>query len=97
MKLNKKQIIQKIEDNKHKIKKFKVKKIGLFGSYLNGKQTKKSDIDFLIEFEKVTADNFFELLFLLENIFRKKIDLVDINFIRKELKHVREEAEYVKI
>jgi len=95
--ISKKEIIKRIEDNKYKIKKFRVKKIGLFGSYLKNKQTKKSDIDFLVEFEKVTADNFFELLFFLEKIFRKKIDLVDNNFMRKELKYVKDEAEYVEI
>ena len=66
--ISKKEIIKRIEDNKYKIKKFRVKKIGLFGSYLKNKQTKKSDIDFLVEFEKVTADNFFELLFFLEKL-----------------------------
>ncbi|MCK5492460.1 MAG: nucleotidyltransferase domain-containing protein, partial [Candidatus Omnitrophica bacterium] len=32
------------------LKKCKVKRIGLFGSYARGKQTKTSDIDFLVEF-----------------------------------------------
>ena len=31
---------------------YRVKKIGLFGSYVRKKQTATSDIDFLVEFEK---------------------------------------------
>ena len=98
MKLNKKQIIKKIEDNKHKIKKFKVKKIGLFGSYLKNKQTKKSDIDFLVEFDKITADNFFELLYYLERLFKNiKIDLIIESGLKPEVEYVKKEAEYVNI
>ena len=32
--------------------KFKVKTIGVFGSYVRGEQKKKSDVDVLVEFEE---------------------------------------------
>ncbi len=97
MKITKKEIIKKIERNKHKIKKFRVKKIGLFGSYLKNKQTKKSDIDFLVEFEKPSFDNYAELLILLEEIFSKKIDLITLESLRPELNYIKKEVEYARV
>ena len=96
-KLNSKNILEKIEMEKTKLKKRGVKKIGIFGSYVKGKQRKNSDIDILIEFEKIDADNFFYVLFLLERIFKKKIDLVIEKDLKPELKYVKKEAKYVKI
>jgi len=96
-KLNSKQIIRKIESNKKEIKKKGVKKIGLFGSFLKGKQKPRSDVDILVEFKVVNADNYFELWELLEKILRKKIDLVIESNLRPELNYVKKEAKYVKI
>lgn len=93
----KQEIIKKIEENREKIKAKGVKRLGLFGSYLKGKQTKNSDVDILIEFEKVTADNFFEVLFLLEKIFKKKVDLIIEKNLRPELNYVKKEVEYVQV
>jgi hypothetical protein len=63
---------------KHKdlLKKYKVKRIGLFGSYVRGEQKKRSDIDFLVEFEEPNFDNFMDLAFSLEDLFRKKVELI---------------------
>lgn len=32
--------------------KYKIKEIGIFGSYVKNKQTKRSDLDILVEFEE---------------------------------------------
>ncbi len=45
-------ILNKIEENSETIKKHKVKRIGLFGSYVKNEQTAESDIDLVVEFEK---------------------------------------------
>ena len=50
--LTKEEILEKFKENKEEIKKYGVKKIGLFGSYVRGNQKEKSDIDILVEFEK---------------------------------------------
>ena len=68
--LNSKQIMKKIESNKEEIKKKSVKKIGLFGSFLKGKQKPRSDVDILIEFKEPTFDNYAEVLILLEKILK---------------------------
>lgn len=95
--LNSKKILEKIEKEKEKLKKKGVKKIGLFGSYAKDKQKKKSDIDFLVEFQKITFDNYFYVLNFLKKLFNKKIDLVIERDLKPELNYVKEEVQYVKI
>lgn len=58
------------------LRKLSVRKIGLFGSFVRGEQKRRSDIDFLVEFEKPTFDNFMDLAFSLEKHLGKKVDLV---------------------
>ena len=96
-KLNLKKIMEKIKKNKSKIRKGGVKKIGLFGSFVKGKQKKRSDIDFLVEFEKIDIDKYLYILNLLEKLFKKKIDLIIEQDLKPELKYVKKEARYVKI
>ena len=64
---------------KKKIEKdYAVEKIGIFGSYAKGKQTKSSDVDILVQFKHPTYDNFIELAFYLEKLYGKKIDLITV-------------------
>ena len=81
-------IIKKIKDNIDSIKKFGVKKIGLFGSYIHDKQTLDSDIDILVEFKsgQKTFDNYMDLKFYLEEIFKLNVDLVVTEAIKPDLK-----------
>ena len=56
---------------------FKVKEIGIFGSYLKSEQTKKSDLDILVEFESpVDFFYYLELEEHLTNLLGIKVDLV---------------------
>jgi len=96
-KLTPKKIIMALEENKSKIQKVGVKKIGLFGSYAKGKENKNSDVDILIEFESVDFDKYFFILKLLEKLFQKKVDLVIEKDLKPELKYVKKEATYVRI
>jgi len=75
--------IKKIKDildkNKEELKKtYKVKDIGIFGSYARGEQKKTSDIDILVEFEEaIGLFKFMELEeYLIKILGVKKIDLV---------------------
>ncbi len=91
-------ILNELEKRKDKLREKGVKKIGLFGSYLKGKQKRGSDIDILVEFNKTDADNYFGLLDYLEKIFKgNKIDLVIESGLKPEVKYVSKETEYVKI
>ena len=81
-------ILRKIEENIDVIKSYGVKRIGVFGSYVEGMQKSDSDIDVLVEFEKgrKTFDNYMELKFFLEKILKNKVDLVISESIKPELK-----------
>lgn len=70
------EIMRILKDHSDILKKYRVRKIGLFGSYVRGEQKNRSDIDFIVEFEEPTFDNFMELLFSLEKLLGKKVDLV---------------------
>lgn len=84
--------MDKIEKIKKKIvkilKKNKVVRAGIFGSYARGEENKNSDIDILVE---IKAKNFslFDLVGLqleLEKIMKKKIDLLTYNSLNHLLK-----------
>jgi predicted nucleotidyltransferase len=58
-------------------KKFKVKEIGVFGSYIRGKQKHKSDVDVLVEFsEPVGLFEFMDLEEYLQSLLAVRVDLV---------------------
>jgi len=86
--LNSDKIIKLINENHQNINKFRVKQIGLFGSYVTNKQKSKSDIDLLVEFKKgkKTFDNYMDLKFYLEDIFGCNVDLVVKEALKIELK-----------
>ncbi len=84
--LTKEKILSELKKNNDILKKYKVKKIGLFGSYSDNNQKEESDIDLIVDFEKTTFDNFMDLSFKLEEIFDKEIDLVTENGISPYIK-----------
>ena len=94
----KKSIIQKLEKERKKLRANGVNKLGLFGSFLKGKENKNSDVDILVSFDREDfGEKYFELLFLLEDLLKRKIDLIPIESLRKELQYVKQEAEYVSL
>jgi len=50
--LTSEEIMEKIEGNIENIKKYGVRRIGLFGSYVKNEQKSESDIDILVRFER---------------------------------------------
>ena len=89
--------MQDVEDIKRTIsqhktelkKKFKVKTIGVFGSYVRGEQKRKSDVDVLVEFEEpIGLFEFMDLEMYLSKLLGVKVDLVS----KKALKpHIGEQ------
>ena len=94
--LNSNKIIALIEKHKNDLRKYNVKKIGLFGSYLKMNHNPKSDLDFLVTFNHLSYDNYIELKFFLEKLFNRKIDLVIEKSLKPSLKYVTKEALYAK-
>jgi uncharacterized protein len=74
-----------IDNNINKIKalckKHKVARLFVFGSVLTKNFKKSSDIDFLVDFSGVElydyADNYFDLKKSLENLLKRRIDLLE--------------------
>jgi hypothetical protein len=74
----KEDIVQRILAVRDRLSSFGVVSVGLFGSFVRGEQSSRSDIDLLVEFapEKHTFDNFMEVSFLLEDILNRKVEMV---------------------
>ena len=82
--------IKKIKSKIIKIlKKNKVSRAGIFGSYSRGEQKQNSDIDIVIEIEdkNMSLLGFIELKLKLEKILRKKVDLVEYSALKPLIKN----------
>lgn len=66
--------------------KHKVKSLYAFGSVLTDNFNATSDIDLVVDFEKIDVleygDNYYELKFSLENILKRNIDLLEEKAIK---------------
>jgi predicted nucleotidyltransferase len=67
--------------------KYKVKEIGIFGSYVRGEQKANSDLDILVDFYEIPdLYAFVGLADYLEDKLKKNVDLVRKAAIRNELR-----------
>lgn len=57
---------------------YEVRYAYLFGSYAKGKATEQSDVDFLVEMTEKNGLKFFELVEVLREKLKKKVDLLDV-------------------
>lgn len=100
-----KQAVKSIEEIKailkeHKaevVQKYRVREIGIFGSFVRGEQKRRSDVDILVTFAgKLDVFRYIELEDYLRKLLRKKVDLVRKEAIRPELKkRILKEAVYI--
>jgi predicted nucleotidyltransferase len=66
--------------------KYKVKQIGVFGSWARGEQSEESDVDLLVEFAEPIGWEFVDLKEFLEQILGRPVDLVTIRALKPQLK-----------
>lgn len=76
--------------------KYKIREIGIFGSYVRAEQKKKSDVDVLVEFEE-SADlsllDFIRLENYLSKVLGAKVDLVEKHTRKPRIgKHILKEV-----
>ncbi|MCD6287025.1 MAG: nucleotidyltransferase family protein [Anaerolineae bacterium] len=64
------------ENHAHMVAEYGVKRIGIFGSYAKGVATEKSDIDFVVEFNRPIGFRFVEFVEFLEDLFGKPVDVL---------------------
>jgi hypothetical protein len=76
---------------------FKVKNIGVFGSYVRGEQRKRSDVDILVTFRgAVDFIQFIQLENHLSALLGVRVDLVTKGALKPYIgKHILEEVIYV--
>jgi len=90
-----KDVRQKIRNLKPIIReRYKVKTIGVFGSYVRGEAKEKSDLDVLVDFsEPISLLKFVELENFLSDSIGVKVDLVMKNALKPRIgKHILEEV-----
>lgn len=70
-------------------KEFGVSEIGVFGSYVRGEQTEKSDVDVLVDYTiEVSLLDIVRLENYLSGQLQVKVDLIPKTCVRRELKDV---------
>ena len=96
--MDKKYILEKF--SKIDKNKYSISELGLFGSYAKNVENENSDIDVLVkmEFKKGMYQNFCNLQKELEEIFHKKVDLIEKSVFdyKFKTKNVREYKEKIR-
>jgi predicted nucleotidyltransferase len=91
-------ILELLRANRDNIAAYGVRKVGLFGSFVRNEQSLESDIDLIVVFEgdKKTFDNFMNLIFFLEELLKRRVELITSDALSPYLgPHILKEAEYV--
>ena len=80
-------ILGALAEHRERIRSPGVRRIGVFGSFARGEEREESDIDILIEFEEGgrSFDTYMGLKFFLEDLFGRRVDLVDRDAIKPAL------------
>jgi predicted nucleotidyltransferase len=81
-------VLRKLTENEEAIRRFRVRRLGIFGSCARGDQTETSDMDFLVEFDEPSLDNYLDLKEFLENLFGCPVDLVFSDVIKPRLRPI---------
>ena len=94
--MNKEEIINYLKENKSILEhKFKVRRIGLFGSFAKDKANSNSDIDIVVDMPS-NFDLYYDLKYFLEKAFKKNVDLGLEKNIRAYIKEkIKNEIIYV--
>ena len=98
--LTEKDIVSSIRESRSALRSLGVKSIGLFGSFVRDHGSPRSDVDMLVEFDSVkrTYDNFIDTCFFLEELLKRKVELVTTDSLSPHIKpYVLEEVEYVPL
>ncbi len=93
-------IFRLVRENRFRLQVLGVRRLALFGSFVRGEQSAGSDVDLLVEFEpgRKTFDNFMALSFFLEDLLRRRVELVTPESLSPFLgPHILAEAEYAPL
>ncbi len=79
------------------LRSFGVRRWGIFGSFVSGRQNNQSDVDILVEFEsgKKSFDNFMQLAAFLEKQIGRRVELLTPESLSPHIgPHILREVEY---
>jgi len=74
---------------------YKVRSLGVFGSWVRGENSCRSDLDLLVEFDEPTFDNYMGLKFQLQDLFGVEVDLVLADSLKPRIRpYIEREVVY---
>lgn len=80
------EILRRLQAHRRAIRAYGVRSLGLFGSHARREQKQRSDLDFLVEFERKSFDAYMDLKNYLEDLFDRRVDLVIRDTIKPRLR-----------
>jgi hypothetical protein len=80
------EILATIHEQRNRLRELHVVELALFGSYARDDAGDGSDIDFIVEFDQKSFDNYMTLKEFLESLFARPIDLVLKDAIKSRLR-----------
>ena len=97
--MGRKEVLEILARHKEELNKFGVKSLALFGSAAREEDTRKSDVDLLVEFDpvrgKVGLFGFVRLQHRLEELLGTRVDLVTPKALKRQLRdRILKEAIY---
>ena len=79
-------VLNTLVEHRDAIRSLGVRSLALFGSVATGTASESGDLDFLVEFEHKSFDNYMDLKVLLEDLFDCRVDLVLKNALKPRLR-----------
>lgn len=86
--MNSDEILTRLEENRETIRGLGVRRLGIFGSYARNEQSAVSDMDFLVEFDDASLQNYLNLKSFLEQLFHCPVDLVFADVVKPRLRPI---------
>lgn len=98
--LSKEDVVERLQSASRRLSALGVRGIGLFGSFVNGRQTLASDVDLLVEFEpeRHSFDSFMDVSFFLEELLGRRVEVVTPESLSPHIgPHILREVERVRL
>ena len=69
--------------------KYGVERMAIYGSFAKGNQSKRSDVDILVQLIKPLGLDFIKLTYHLEKVLKRKVDLATFDTLKRSLENPR--------
>lgn len=86
MRHGREEILRALAENRDAIRRYGVKRLGLFGSCARDEATGASDLDFVVEFDRKSFDAYMDLKAYMEGLFHCPVDLVLVDAVKPRLR-----------